>query len=83
MALKIDPHVHSALSDGTDTPRDLLNKARAAGLDVIGAVDHDTFEHWEPFRAVYAELTAEGARPPAIILGTEISTSVDLSLIHI
>lgn len=83
MALKIDPHVHSALSDGTDSPRDLLKKARVAGLDVIGAVDHDTFEHWEPFRAAHAALTAEGARPPAIIFGTEISTSVERCPVHL
>lgn len=61
----------------------MLNKARAAGLDVIGAVDHDTFEHWEPFHTAHAELTAEEARPPAIILGTEISTSVDRCPIHL
>ena len=83
MALKIDPHVHSALSDGSDSPRDLLKKARVAGLDVIGAVDHDTFEHWEPFRAAHAALTAEGARPPAIIFGTEISTSVERCPVHL
>ncbi|NMW44858.1 PHP domain-containing protein [Mobiluncus curtisii] len=83
MALKIDPHVHSALSDGTDSPRDLLEKARAAGLDVIGAVDHDTFDHWEPFRVAHAALMSAGVRPPAVILGTEISTSVELCPVHL
>lgn len=83
MALKIDPHVHSALSDGTDSPRDLLEKARAAGLDVIGAVDHDTFDHWEPFRVAHAALMSTGVTPPAVILGTEISTSVELCPVHL
>ena len=57
MELHIDPHVHSALSDGTDAPRDLLLRAREVGLDVVGAVDHDTFDHWASFHEAHAELS--------------------------
>lgn len=83
MALRIDPHVHSALSDGTDSPRELLEKAVAAGLDVIGAMDHDTFDHWDAFRKAHAEMLAAGGNPPAIILGSEVSTSVNHAPIHL
>lgn len=83
MALQIDPHVHSILSDGTDTPEELLEKARDAGLDVIGAVDHDTFEHWEAFRLAHQALAKQGKNPPAVILGSEISTSVNGQSIHL
>lgn len=83
MELNIDPHVHSVLSDGTDSPRALLEKARVAGVDVLGAVDHDTFDHWEPFRAAHAALMSAGVRPPAIILGAEISTSVEHCPVHL
>lgn len=41
--MKIDLHTHSRVSDGTDTPTSLVMKAFAAGLDVIGLTDHDTF----------------------------------------
>lgn len=83
MELRIDPHVHSALSDGTDTPRELLLSSREAGLDVVGAVDHDTFDHWAAFHEAHEALVAEGANPPAVLLGSEISTSVDFQPIHL
>ncbi|MCU9975697.1 PHP domain-containing protein [Mobiluncus mulieris] len=83
MELHIDPHVHSALSDGTDAPRDLLLRAREVGLDVVGAVDHDTFDHWASFHEAHAELLAAGANPPAVLLGSEISTSVGLQPVHL
>lgn len=42
--MRIDLHVHSSVSDGTDTPTQLVLKAVAMGLDVIGLCDHDTFD---------------------------------------
>lgn len=83
MRLRIDPHVHSRLSDGTDSPRELLLRARTAGLDVIGAVDHDTLDHWSEFRAAHQELLAEAENPPAVILGAEISASLDGVPVHL
>lgn len=41
-AMRIDLHVHSSVSDGTDTPTRLVLNAVTAGLDVIGLTDHDT-----------------------------------------
>ena len=41
--LKIDLHLHTVASDGSDTPGELLTKAREAGLEVISITDHDTF----------------------------------------
>lgn len=43
----IDLHTHTRCSDGTDSPRDLVNKAIAQGLDVLGITDHDTTLGWE------------------------------------
>lgn len=83
MALRIDPHVHSALSDGTDSPQELLEKSMQAGLDAIGAMDHDTFDHWDAFRHAHATLSAAGLNPPAVILGSEISTSVNHAPVHL
>jgi predicted metal-dependent phosphoesterase TrpH len=41
--MRIDLHTHSSISDGTDTPSVLVDKARQVGLDVIALTDHDTF----------------------------------------
>lgn len=39
---RIDLHTHSSVSDGTDTPAELVARAQAAGLDVVALSDHDT-----------------------------------------
>ncbi|WP_273168346.1 PHP domain-containing protein, partial [Actinomyces israelii] len=44
--MRIDPHTHSACSDGTDTPAELMAAAARAGLDVVGLTDHDTTAGW-------------------------------------
>jgi predicted metal-dependent phosphoesterase TrpH len=43
----IDLHTHTTCSDGTDRPRDLVNKAIVQGLEVLGIADHDTTSGWE------------------------------------
>ncbi|MBQ3889086.1 MAG: PHP domain-containing protein [Clostridia bacterium] len=40
--LKIDLHMHTAVSDGTDTPAELPAKVKAAGVDVFAVTDHDS-----------------------------------------
>jgi predicted metal-dependent phosphoesterase TrpH len=42
--MTIDLHTHSAVSDGTDTPAELVASAAAAGLTVVALTDHDTFD---------------------------------------
>jgi 3',5'-nucleoside bisphosphate phosphatase len=41
-AVRIDLHVHSSASDGTDSPPEVVRRAAAAGCDVIALTDHDT-----------------------------------------
>jgi predicted metal-dependent phosphoesterase TrpH len=64
--MRIDLHVHSSASDGTDSPAALLGLAGRVGLDVVALTDHDTTAGW-------AEATA--AVPPGLTLvpGIEIS----------
>ena len=40
--MRIDLHVHSNASDGTDAPAEVVRRAAAAGLDVVALTDHDT-----------------------------------------
>ncbi|SFL66907.1 PHP domain-containing protein [Geodermatophilus ruber] len=64
--MRIDLHTHSSVSDGTETPAELLATARAAGLDVVALTDHDTTAGWA---------AAERARPAGltVIPGMELS----------
>ena len=66
MRLVIDLHTHTTCSDGTDSPRELVNKAIAQGLDVLGISDHDTTSGWDE-----ATQTLRGTLKLA--LGAEIS----------
>ena len=43
----IDLHTHTNKSDGTDSPRELVNKAIVQGLTVLGISDHDTTSSWQ------------------------------------
>ncbi|WP_040338394.1 PHP domain-containing protein [Candidatus Blastococcus massiliensis] len=64
--MRIDLHTHSSVSDGTETPAELMRTARAAGLDVVALTDHDTTDGWA---------AAEGARPAGltVVPGMELS----------
>ena len=66
MHLVIDLHTHTTCSDGTDSPRELVNKAIVKGLEVLGITDHDTTTGWEE-----ASQTLRGSLKLA--LGAEIS----------
>ena len=64
--MRIDLHVHSSASDGTDPPAEVVRRAVVAGCDVIALTDHDT---------VAGIATAAAALPPGLTLvpGMELS----------
>jgi predicted metal-dependent phosphoesterase TrpH len=64
--LKIDLHTHSTYSDGTDKPSELINKALAAGITVVGLTDHDSISGWQ-------EATASLRPGISLVPGAEIS----------
>ena len=41
---KVDLHVHSTYSDGTKTPKELIEIAEKEGLSAIALTDHDTLD---------------------------------------
>jgi 3',5'-nucleoside bisphosphate phosphatase len=80
--MRIDLHVHSAASDGTDTPTELVANAVAAGLDVIALTDHDTVAgHAEAASAVQALALSE--RRLTVVPGAEISCGIDGISLHL
>ena len=62
----IDLHTHSLASDGTDSPAELINKAHASGITVLGLMDHDTVAGWD-------EATMYLRPGMSLVLGSEIS----------
>ncbi|QPR40211.1 PHP domain-containing protein [Brevibacterium casei] len=44
----IDLHAHTAFSDGTQSPSELVSEASMEGIDVVGITDHDTTAGWAP-----------------------------------
>lgn len=42
MSSRIDLHMHSTASDGTDTPIQLAEKVKSAGIRIFALTDHDT-----------------------------------------
>jgi predicted metal-dependent phosphoesterase TrpH len=68
--MRIDLHTHSDVSDGTDTPAELVGQAARAGLDVVALTDHDTFDG-------LAEAVEAGER-----YGVEVVPGLELSCAH-
>ena len=66
---RADLHMHTTFSDGWPEPHQLVDHARAAGLDVIAITDHDTIEG-----ALRAADHAGGRRSLEVIVGEEVSS---------
>jgi predicted metal-dependent phosphoesterase TrpH len=73
----IDLHTHSSVSDGTESPAQLVAAAVAAGLDVVALTDHDSTAGWDS-----AFVAAEGTGI-TIVPGLELSTQLDYASVHV
>ncbi|HEY5049809.1 MAG TPA: PHP domain-containing protein, partial [Acidothermaceae bacterium] len=84
--MRIDLHVHSNASDGTDPPGDLVRKAwrlalDGAPLDGIALTDHDTIAGYDEAAAALEALVGRPERPFVVVPGAEISCILgDVSL---
>lgn len=75
--MRIDLHTHSLVSDGTDTPAQLVADAAAAGLAVVALTDHDTFDG-------LGEAIAAGERAGVeVVPGMELSCSRGGQSVHL
>ena len=74
--MRIDLHSHSSVSDGTDTPAEVIGYALAAGLDILALTDHDTVGGIEE---------AAEHLPPGFTLvpGMELSCAHEGSSVHL
>ncbi len=74
---KIDLHMHTVISDGTDTPEELLPLVKEAGLDVFSVTDHDSVKGSQ----IIPPLLKEG--DPVFISGVEFSCKDEEGKYHI
>ena len=40
----IDLHMHTTVSDGTDTPPEIVDRVKEAGIDLFAVTDHDAIQ---------------------------------------
>ena len=66
--MRIDLHTHTRVSDGTESPAELVRAAVAAGIDVLGLTDHDTADGWPEAMSAAEEAGL------TLVPGIEVST---------
>lgn len=74
---KIDLHMHTSISDGTDTPQALLAHVKKAGIELFSLTDHDAFKGCQ----MLCRLLKNG--DPAFVFGIEFSCKDEEGKYHI
>ncbi len=72
-----DLHTHTAESDGSDTPAELLLAAHQAGIRSLAITDHDTFSGYDLARPLVAEYGID------LICGVELSCRHGSKTVHL
>ena len=75
---KIDLHIHSTLSDGTLTPKEIIDEAVKNQVSTIAIADHDTIAAYTDDLFNYAK-----EKNIKLIIGVEISTKIKNIGIHV
>ena len=75
--MTIDLHTHSAVSDGTDSPTELVHAAARAGLTVVALTDHDTGD------GLAEAATAADTVGIELLDGVELSTRLHGHSVHL
>jgi predicted metal-dependent phosphoesterase TrpH len=74
---RIDLHMHTTVSDGTDTPEELLEYVKAAGIALFSVTDHDAVKAGPILRRRL------GAGDPRFVPGVEFSCRDEEGKYHI
>lgn len=77
MPAPIDLHTHSSVSDGTESPAELVTAAVVAGLGTVALTDHDSTAGWEQ---AFAAASGTGLR---VVPGMELSTNFGPASVHV
>lgn len=74
---KIDLHMHTTVSDGSDTPEEIIGRVRDAGITVFAVTDHDAVKGCRIIRACLKQ------GDPEFINGVEFSCKDGFEKYHI
>ncbi|MEY2847824.1 MAG: hypothetical protein RI885_489 [Actinomycetota bacterium] len=77
MPAPIDLHTHSSVSDGTETPAELVASAVRAGLGTVAITDHDSTAGWAE---AFAAASGTGL---TVVPGMELSTNFGPASVHV
>lgn len=78
MPTKIDLHIHTTMSDGALTPKEVIDEAFNNGVSIIAIADHDTIEAYNDDLFSYAK-----SKNITLINAVEISTKTNKAGIHV
>ena len=70
-------HMHSTVSDGTDTPFQLIEKVKACNIEVFSVTDHDSVKSAQIIKTALSE------KDPVFIAGVEFSCKDENGKYHI
>jgi len=73
----IDLHTHSAVSDGTENPTQLIRSAAQAGVATVAITDHDSTAGW------HEAIAAAAVSGINVIPGMELSTNYGPASVHV
>lgn len=74
----IDLHIHTTMSDGVYTPKEVIDEAKRNGVKIIAIADHDTTQAYTQDLFEYAE-----KNDVKLINAVEISTKAQKAGIHV
>lgn len=77
--------MHSTVSDGTNTPSEILSRARGNGLDLFSLTDHDAIRGCAVIRDILKQEKSAGAEAdwPRFVNGVEFSCKDEEGKYHI
>lgn len=73
----VDLHVHTTASDGSDSPKEVVYKAKKLGLKAIAITDHDTIG------GIKEALQVSGETGVEVLSGIELSTEYQGMEVHV
>ncbi|MBQ6153563.1 MAG: PHP domain-containing protein [Ruminococcus sp.] len=74
---RFDLHMHTCVSDGTDTPEEIIDCVRAAGITCFSVTDHDAIKGCEIIRGILKDDDLH------FVCGTELSCRDEEGQYHI
>lgn len=78
MTKRIDLHIHTTVSDGMLTPKEVIDEACKNGVSIIAIADHDTIEAYNDELFEYAK-----SKNVKLINAVEISTKTKKAGVHV